>query len=230
MTNIQHLKQLEAKSKLKNNSTIIIENFSNSNIELKQNSNTTIIALISETTDKETTINFELKENAELKFIAIIIAQNKQKYHININSTHNTENTKANYHLRSILFDKSEIDYTGNIKITSKGNNTNSRLEHHSLMLSDYTKTNTKPCFEIQTNKVKASHAATIGRIDDSLLFYIKSRGLNEKEAKNLLIQSFIKSDLNKINNKELEKEIEHKLNNILENRYNLNNQSVSDN
>jgi len=41
-------------------------------------------------------------------------------------------------------------------------------------------------------NKIKASHAASVGKIDEEQLFYLKSRGVNEKEAKEMIVKGFI--------------------------------------
>ena len=79
-------------------------------------------------------------------------------------------------------------------------------------MLSDKTKTHTVPCLEIEADEVKAGHAATIGRVDDELLFYLNSRGINKKEGQALLIKGFLKSDISKIPDKEAQNYITNKI------------------
>ena len=103
------------------------------------------------------------------------------------------------------MFDQSEVDYKGNITIKPKANLTNAYLAHHTLMLSKNAKTHTIPSLEIQADDVKAGHAATIGNVDEDLIFYLESRGLDKKSAQNLLIKSFMENDIKKIPDKKIQ-------------------------
>jgi Fe-S cluster assembly protein SufD len=61
-----------------------------------------------------------------------------------------------------------------------------------SLLLSAQATVNTKPELEIYADDVKCSHGATTGRLDEEALFYMRSRGIPEAQAKNLLIEAFV--------------------------------------
>ena len=67
------------------------------------------------------------------------------------------------------------------------------------LMLSSEALITTKPELKIYADDVKCSHGATIGEIDDDLVFYLQSRGISKKEARNLLITAFIQENLKAI-------------------------------
>ncbi|MBI5754263.1 SufD family Fe-S cluster assembly protein [Candidatus Peregrinibacteria bacterium] len=158
-------------------------------------------------------LTFEFKEeNATLHFLAIMIGKNKEKFPLETVSVHKNRNTRAYYTLKSALFDESEVDYTGNLKIEKNSHSTDCYLAHHTLMLSKNAKTNSVPCLEIETDDVKAGHAATIGNIDEELTFYLESRGLDKKSAKILLIKNFLESELKHIPDEKSQKSLIEKI------------------
>jgi Fe-S cluster assembly protein SufD len=69
------------------------------------------------------------------------------------------------------------------------------------LLLSDKAEIDSKPELEILADDVKCSHGATAGELDESGLFYMRSRGIPEAEARQLLMTAFIVQTLNKIDN-----------------------------
>lgn len=152
-------------------------------------------------------LTFEFKEeNATLHFLAIMVGKNQEKFSFETISIHKNRNTRAYYTVRSALFDESEVNYKGDIKIEKNSHSTDCYLSHHTLMLSKKAKVNTIPCLEIESDDVKAGHAATIGKIDEELAFYLESRGLDKKSAKILLIKNFLENDLKHIPDEKAQK------------------------
>lgn len=82
----------------------------------------------------------------------------------------------------------------GGIKITPQGEYANAYQRHDTLLLDDQARVSTYPRLEILTDEVKASHGATVGSMDEKLLFYMRSRGLPLKLARERLVQGFLKS------------------------------------
>ena len=74
----------------------------------------------------------------------------------------------------------------------------------NTLLLSDDAEFSTKPELEIFADDVTCGHGATTGALDDSLLFYLRARGLSEKEAQALLIQAFVGEAIEQIANDDL--------------------------
>jgi Fe-S cluster assembly protein SufD len=72
------------------------------------------------------------------------------------------------------------------------------------LLLSDEAEIDNKPELEIFADDVQCGHGATIGALDDSLLFYLRARGLPEKAAQALLIQAFVGEAMESIVNDDL--------------------------
>jgi len=71
---------------------------------------------------------------------------------------------------------------------------TDAAQTNNNLLLSDKALVNTNPELEIFADDVKAQHGATIGQIEDESLFYLRSRGISEREARRILIQAFAES------------------------------------
>lgn len=95
---------------------------------------------------------------------------------------------------RGILNERAEARFDGSITIQEKARMSDAKLLEHMLLLSPEAKMNATPGLMIETNDVTASHAASMTRIDDEQLFYCKSRGLTENEARRLIVEGFLKS------------------------------------
>jgi Fe-S cluster assembly protein SufD len=67
------------------------------------------------------------------------------------------------------------------------------------LLLGDDAMVNTKPQLEIFADDVRCTHGATIGRLDDEAMFYLRSRGIAKDEARSLLIYAFASDVLDRI-------------------------------
>ena len=71
--------------------------------------------------------------------------------------------------------------------------------KNDNLMLSEKSTIYSNPQLEIYNDNVQCSHSSTTGQIDDDAIFYMKTRGLNEKESKKLLLNGFFNDSLKKI-------------------------------
>ncbi len=191
-----------------NSQNIIITNrIRNSKIQIKEGSKTTIVALLNQGWKEKQFLNFDFEgENSELTFLALIVAKNEDEFPFETISNHKVPNTNGYYYVRGAQFDKSIVDYRGVLVIKPGAQITDSYLAHHTLLLSKEAKTYTIPSLEIEADDVAAGHAATIGKVDEELLFYLASRGINKKKGQDMLIQGFMESDLNKIPNEEIQK------------------------
>ena len=68
---------------------------------------------------------------------------------------------------------------------------TDARQQNHNLLLSRDAVVDTKPTLEIFHDDVKCAHGATVGRLDDTALFYLRSRGIGAAQARELLVRAF---------------------------------------
>lgn len=71
----------------------------------------------------------------------------------------------------------------------------------------------TKPELEIYADDVKCSHGTTTGQLDESAIFYLKTRGLSELQSKELLVNAFIEEVVNEVPNEDLKLYLKNRLN-----------------
>jgi Fe-S cluster assembly protein SufD len=92
---------------------------------------------------------------------------------------------------RAVVDDRGHSVFQGRIIVQPKAQKTDAKMMTRALLLSDEAEADNKPELEIFADDVTCGHGATTGALDESLLFYLRARGLSEKEAQALLIQAF---------------------------------------
>jgi Fe-S cluster assembly protein SufD len=92
---------------------------------------------------------------------------------------------------KGILDDKSRGVFDGLIIVRPDAQKTNSRQVNRNLLLSETAIIDSKPTLEIHNDDVKCSHGSTIGQLDEEAMFYLRARGINEEDARKLLIYGF---------------------------------------
>ena len=102
---------------------------------------------------------------------------------------------------RGILDDRAHAVFQGKITVRRDAQGIEGHQLNKTLLLSDKAEIDSKPELEILADDVKCSHGATAGELDESGLFYLRSRGIPEAEARQLLMTAFIVQTLNKIGN-----------------------------
>ena len=93
---------------------------------------------------------------------------------------------------RSVVDDRGHSVFQGRIIVRPHAQKTDAKMMTRALLLSDEAEADNKPELEIFADDVTCGHGATTGALDESLLFYLRARGLPEKEAQSLLIQAFV--------------------------------------
>lgn len=180
---------------------------------LQENTRLTFVLFATEGWGGTPKITFEFQgKNSELQCLGLIVGTESKVYAFETISRHLTTNTKASYRIRAAMFDRSVVDYKGNLVIPKPAQLTDTYLSHDTLLLSDYARAHTVPALEIEANDVKAGHAATIGKVDDELKFYLLSRGIDAREAEQMLINSFFESQLALIPDEEMRESLKASL------------------
>ena len=131
-------------------------------------------------------------EGAHAEIIGGFRGKGKDKIEIEIEVRHMAPNTTANTHIRGVVDDSSQAKVNGMIKVFKGAQKTNSFLAERILILSDKARAETIPNLEIEADDVKCSHAAAVGKIDAEQIFYLMSRGLNEKQAQEMIVEGFL--------------------------------------
>jgi Fe-S cluster assembly protein SufD len=100
---------------------------------------------------------------------------------------------------RGILAEAARGVFTGRIKVAPGAVRTDAVQRTDSLLLSAQAETDARPELEIYADDVKCAHGATVGQLDEDGLFYLRSRGLDEADARNVLIYAFAAQALARI-------------------------------
>ncbi len=112
---------------------------------------------------------------------------------------HNAPGTNSREKYKTILNDRSRGVFQGNIIVDQIAQNTIAKQSIDALILSDYAEHDAKPELEIYADDVQCGHGATTGQISRDSLFYLKSRGIDDQEAKRLLVNAFLVEALDEI-------------------------------
>ncbi len=125
---------------------------------------------------------------------------------------HKAPHCISHQNYRNVLDDCSSGVFQGKVHVHQIAQKTDGYQLSNTLLLSDGAKMNTKPELEIYADDVKCSHGTTTGKLEDTPLFYLRSRGISEKEAKALLIQSFVSEVVEKIEDNHVQEIIRQKV------------------
>ncbi len=93
---------------------------------------------------------------------------------------------------RAVVDDRAHSVFQGRIIVQPHAQKTDAKMMTRALLLSDEAEADNKPELEIFADDVTCGHGATAGALDESLLFYLRARGLSEKQAQAMLIQAFV--------------------------------------
>lgn len=104
---------------------------------------------------------------------------------------HASPNCQSNELYKGVLDGTSRGVFDGRIVVRPDAQKTVSRQENRNLLLSETAIVDSKPTLEIHNDDVKCNHGSTIGQIDDETMFYLRSRGISEDEARALLVLAF---------------------------------------
>jgi Fe-S cluster assembly protein SufD len=114
---------------------------------------------------------------------------------------HAVPNCASREIFRAVVDDRGHSVFQGRIIVRPKAQKTDAKMMTRALLLSDEAEADNKPELEIFADDVTCGHGATTGALDEGLLFYLRARGLSEKEAQALLIQAFVGEAIESIAN-----------------------------
>ena len=150
-------------------------------------------------------INCKLHSKYSSAFINGILKLSESKHHeIKTNINHLSENTKSYQLIKSVLEDNSKGVYQGKIYVDQIAQKTDGYQLSKALLLNKDVEFDAKPELEIYADDVKCSHGSTSGNLDENSIFYLMSRGLSQKQSKQLLIEGFILDVIEKITDPEI--------------------------
>ncbi len=130
-------------------------------------------------------------EGGETQLNGLYMGNDTQHIDNNTLIDHAVSNCSSRELYQGILNDTATAVFSGKILVRPGAQKTDADQSNNCLLLSDEARIDTKPQLEIYADDVRCTHGATVGQLDADAIFYLRSRGISEQRAKNLLIYSF---------------------------------------
>lgn len=137
-------------------------------------------------------------QHAEADINGLYLMDREQSVNTIVKIFHNTDNCKSTQLFKGILDDEAQADFLGHILVDYNAKNNIALQTNNNILLTDKAKVNTRPVLEIYNDDVQCSHGATTGQLDETALYYLRSRGIGLRTAKMLLLTAFCNSVLQK--------------------------------
>lgn len=153
--------------------------------------------------------NVELNQsgaNCNLFGLYFVDKENHIDHHTTIE--HKEAHCSSNEHYKGILSGKSTGVFNGRIHVHPDAQKTDAIQNNQNLLLSDDAIIHTKPELEIYADDVKCTHGATVGQLDEKGLFYLRARGLNRKEAQQILVRAYVNEIIENVSDEKIKSEL----------------------
>jgi Fe-S cluster assembly protein SufD len=139
-------------------------------------------------------------EGARSELTGLSLGRRKQHHDQHVSVWHRVPNCRSIQTFKSVLDDHSRGVFTGMIGIAEGADGTDAAQTGNNLLLSDDASVQTRPQLEIHADDVKASHGATVGKLDEEALFYLRQRGLSKRRSRSILTYAFANAVLDGAN------------------------------
>ena len=131
-------------------------------------------------------------ENARCEFTGVTFASKGQNLDTGASVIHAAPHTSANINTRTISKAGGMATYRSAVKVTKNAPYAKCSVNCESLMLDNLSRSDTLPVMEIEGDEADIGHEAKIGRISDEAIFYLTSRGIDEEEARAMIVRGFV--------------------------------------
>jgi Fe-S cluster assembly protein SufD len=138
-------------------------------------------------------------ENCEANIMGVYLMDRTQHVDNQVFVDHAYPGCVSNELFKGILDDSATAVFNGHILVRRDAQKTNAYQNNKNILLTDKATVYAKPFLEIYADDVKCSHGATIGQLDQNAMFYLKSRGIGETNARLLLMYAFAAEVINHI-------------------------------
>jgi Fe-S cluster assembly protein SufD len=148
-------------------------------------------------------------EAAALDLRGMSVTDGRRVHDTTIQVTHSARSTTSEQLLRAIAKDRSGTSMASRVDVAASAGGADSRQSLKGLLGGPGAEVNLRPQLEISTDEVKASHGATTGAIDENMLFYLLSRGIDPSTARQLLEWAFLEDVLSRIALPDVRRQVE---------------------
>ena len=131
-------------------------------------------------------------EGAQAHIKALYLCKADEKVNFRIVMHHRAPGCHSTQIINGIAGGCAQVHFDGTIVVAPDAQQTEAYQENHNIVLTEEAKVETRPQLEIYADDVKCSHGATVGQLNPDELFYMRSRGIPEAEARTLQMLSFL--------------------------------------
>jgi len=130
-------------------------------------------------------------EGARVSANGVLLGTGRRQLDTRLGIEHIARDTACDLLWRGLAAGRSRVAFHGGITIRPGADGSDANLANKNLLLSDRAEIDTQPVLEIHADEVKAAHGAAVGQLDPTAMFYLRSRGLPEAQARHLLTAAF---------------------------------------
>ena len=137
---------------------------------------------------------------SQADLLGIVDGRGRQYVDFETLQEHLGDATRSDLIIHNALRDRSSANFTGLIRINTSAHQTESSQEQKNILLSERSKADSDPKLEILNNDVvRCTHGAAVSPVDEEMVFYLESRGLDRDSAEQLIVEGFFQSTLAKL-------------------------------
>jgi len=140
-------------------------------------------------------------EGARVELTGLYLGMGNQVLDQQVTVVHAAPDCTSRQSFRGVLDDESTGVFNGGIDVRPGADGTDAEQSNDNLLLSDRAEANTQPRLEILADQVACQHGATVGQLDSDALYYLRTRGIPEAEARRLLIGGFVDQAVDTVDN-----------------------------
>ncbi len=173
----------------------------------------TLVYVVSADSDMEVSPFVHLiGEGALVTIIGLVSGSKDAKVTIHTLQHHKSPMTTSNLLIKSVLRDSSQCFYEGSILVDRAAQKTDAYQRNENLLLGKEAHATSSPILEILANDVRCTHGAVVKTLDENELWYLKSRGIDSPNARDMIAKGFLASALTLVQNEQQRKEVARKV------------------
>jgi Fe-S cluster assembly protein SufD len=156
-------------------------------------------------------------EGAEFNLNALYIASGARRADIEVKVNHLTADCTSRQLIKGIATDTATGAFSGMVHVAPNAQRTDASQRNQNLQLTDEAHVFTRPGLEIYADDVKCSHGATVGRLDEEAIYYMRQRGVSEAEARRMQLHGFAAEIVNHVSSEGLRETISAKVSGLID-------------
>ena len=166
---------------------------SDTDIDLHEGVQLTMVAITIGADIARTAVNVRFSgSDARAELSGVNVTSDRQVHDTVVRVDHSSSRCASHQTFHGVVDGHGRGSFSGEIVVRPGTVATDAHQTNRNLVLSDHAEADTRPWLQIDADDVRCTHGATVGRLDDEALFYLRSRGIPEATARGLLVEAFV--------------------------------------